>query len=131
MYVADGISIESNAPLRLTNTTSCWGFFTRGILGAHALNEDNLLIDGAWKSEQILLGFSIDLKKLTISLPEQKIEGAEVFFNELIDKRGSHFLTLLEVQQLRWHLEHFQATNEMWKTIKAPTDILLGALRRK
>ena len=71
-------------------------------------------------------GFPCNLENLTISLPEQKMGGAKVFPNALFDKRGSHFLTLLEVHQMRGNLEHFQTTNEMWKTIKAPTDILLG-----
>ena len=39
---------------------------------------------------------------------------------------GPQLTTILNVQQLRGQLEHFQATNEVWKLIKGPTDALLG-----
>ena len=114
MYVDGGIFIELKIPLRLTNTTICWEFFSRGILGEQASGEDKMSIDGTWESGQILIGFAFNLKDITISLPEQNMTGAKVFFSDLFGKQGSHFLTLLEVQQPRGHLEHFQTTNEMW-----------------
>ena len=59
------------------------------------------------------------------------MDGAKIYFDELFDKQGSQCLTLLEVQQLRGNPEHFQTTNGMWETIKAPTDMLLDIQTRK
>ena len=40
--------------------------------------------------------------------------------------KNSQVIQLLEVRQLRGHLEHFQATDAVWEIAKWPTDALLG-----
>ena len=125
-YADDGIFIEINARRRLNATAACWGFFAKCILGLGATSDGKLAQEGTWESQKILIGFAFYLRHLTISLPENKRDGAEIFCVSLSDERGPHFLTLLEAQQLRGYLEHFQTTNEMWKIVKGPTDRLLS-----
>ena len=39
----------------------------------------------------------------------------------------TQWITLLEMQQLRGDIEHFQSTNEVWRFVKHPADLLLGS----
>ena len=82
--------------------------------------------EGARAPRRILLGFTFNLDRPTITLPGEKIAGARVLPNSLLEMKGSQLVTTAEVQQLRGHLEHPQTTNEVWKLANGPDDSLLG-----
>ena len=126
MHADDGISIEIATPKRSAHTIECWERPARGIIGTSAINEDKLQVEGQWQPVQIILGFVVDLKELTITLPHHQVANARVFIDELLAKNGSHFLTIIELLQLRGNLEHFSTTNGVWRLIKNATGKLLG-----
>lgn len=126
LYVGDGIFVERGIAERLAGTTTCWEFLTRGVLGHTAINLNNLDEEGNLESHQILLGFTFDLTRPTIALPEEKMDGARILFGHFFSLKHSQAIRLLEVQQLRGRLEHFHATNDVWGIAKGPTDALLG-----
>ena len=83
LYVDDGIFVEVNVPGRLRATPQCWEYLVSGVLGLGAINTDKLGEEGAWGSQQILLGFVFNLDNLTITSPDEKIDGANVLFSHL------------------------------------------------
>ena len=126
MYVDDGIFIELSIPERLAATTERWEYIARGLLGQDALNAGKLKTEGSWEKQQIMLGFVFNLERLTISPPEGKIDGAKVLFGRFLESDRSQRIALLEMQQLRGHVEHSQSTSLVWKLAKHPSDLLLG-----
>ena len=118
MYAGDGIFAEVAAPERMAASTQCWEHLAKGILGRDAINEEKLGTEGTWESQQILLDFIFNLDELTITIHEEKIACAKILFSKFFDMAGSQFATLLEMQQLRGHIEHFQSTSEIWKLVK-------------
>ena len=125
LYVDDGIFIEVNMRERLSGTTACWGHLTKGVLGADATNLDKLDEEGHWESQKILLGFTFDLSRLAITLPEEKMAGVRILLDHFFDVKRSQVMQLLEVQQLRGHMEHFRSTNEVWGIVKGPLALCL------
>ena len=73
-----------------------------------------------------MLGSDINSKLLTISLPEAKIAGDRVLFEKLYETRGCRTLEVITSQQIRGHVEHFKASNALWKFLTGPIDLLLG-----
>ena len=125
LYVDGGIFVELNIPERLSATAHCWEWLTRGMLGRAAINVDKLSEAGACESHRVLLGFVFNLDTVTITLPDAEIGDAKALFSTFLLTMGSQMVTLLDSQQLRGHIEHFQSTNEVWKLATGPTDALL------
>ena len=125
LYVDDGLLFDiKNAIRQLANTTT-WEAITVGVLGDEAINQDKLDEEGDWSHTHTMLGFDIDSSTLSISLPDVKVAGARVLFEQLAEKTGPHVLEVVTLQQIRGHVEHFKSTNSMWKFLTGPIDLLL------
>ena len=72
-----------------------------------------------------MLGFNLNSHTLEISLPDVKVAGDRVLFQQLADGIGSHALEVVTLQQIRGHIEHFKAPNAMWRFLTGPIDLLL------
>ena len=126
MYLGDWVFREINFDRRLASTTTCWEFFARGILGLDAINNEKSAQEGTWDPHRILIGFVFDFHNLAISLQGGNGGRAEIFPAAIFEKRGPQSPPLLETQQLRGYLYHFQTTNEVWEIAKDPSDRLLA-----
>ena len=49
-----------------------------------------------------------------------------MLFSQFWEADRSQGITLLQMQQLRGHIEHFQSTSLVWRFVKHPADLLLG-----
>ena len=72
-----------------------------------------------------MLGFDINSSTLEISLPVAKVAGDRVLFEQLVDRRGSRALEVVMLQRVRGHIEHFRASNAIWKFLTGPIDLVL------
>ena len=125
MYVDDGIFVELRQPVRMQTSTLVWEKFTRGLLGRSSINLDKMKEEGQWSNRHIILGIEFDTDSLQVRLPDAKIAGARILFEELLDKRDSQILCVKTLQQIRGVMEHFKTVNTIWMHLTAPVDALM------
>ena len=128
LYVDDGLLFEVRGAIRQRAHALTWETITIGLLGRHAINLEKLEEEeeGRWGGSHTMLGFDINSRLLTISLPDAKIAGARVLFEKLFETRGFRTLEVITLQQIRGHVEHFKAPNALWEFLTRPIDLLLG-----
>ena len=61
---------------RLENVAGRWEYICRVLLGSTSINLDKLDGEGEWRESQIVLGFEVNVGKLTIKLPDVQISNA-------------------------------------------------------
>ena len=125
LYVDDGVFSDVKMPIRQLANTLVWESTTLGLLGPKSLNLDKMKEEGDRGTTHTMLGFNINSEFLTITLPEAKVTGAWFLFDGLRQKAGSRTFGILELQQVRGHIEHFEASNAIWKFLTGPIDALL------
>ena len=76
------------------------------VIGADALNKDNLEVECLWSSKQIVLGRELDLDLYSITLPSEKIIGSKNLLGLPCFGHGNRILTLRGAQELRGNMTH-------------------------
>ena len=71
-----------------------------------------------------MLGSGVDFSYLAIRLPEAKVTGTRILFDQLQEKDFSRAIEVNTLQQERGHIEHFGTSNPMWKLVSLPIDTL-------
>ena len=120
-YVGKGSLFDIRHEIRPHANAITWESITVGLLGSKALNLNNLEEEGACRHIHTVLGFGIDSESLRITLPEAKIAGDLVLFDQL-EKNGALALEVVTIQQIRGHIEHFRASNAIWEFLTGPID---------
>ena len=72
-----------------------------------------------------MLGFDINSELLHITLPGDKIAGARVLSDQMLGNVGSGAIEVATLQQIRGHIEHFRASNAIWRFLTGPIDFSL------
>ena len=72
LFVDDAIFIEPCLGARREMVIECWENVCRGLLGEDAINDAKMKVEGQWSHTHILLGFEVNVEKLTIRLPTAK-----------------------------------------------------------
>ena len=110
LYVGDGVLFEIRKLTRQGTNETLRGHIAVGLLGRNSLNWPKLEEGGKWKETQTMLGFDIDAHPMTISIPDAKISGSRVLFDNLNESQGSMEIEAVTPQQVRGHVEHFKAS---------------------
>ena len=101
LYVGDGLLFDLKISMRQQANTLVWESTTLGLLGPKALNMDKLQEEGRWRNAHTMLGFDIDSESQRITLPEAKVAGGRVLFDQLGEKAGPRALEVVTHQQIR------------------------------
>ena len=126
LFVDDGILIEPDIAGRLEQSATTWECGSFLVIGNDALNEEKLRIEGEWKSLHIILGYEVDFENFTITLPSEKIIGAQVLLQSPCFTPGNRLLSLHDVQELRGNMTHWQGANHIWRFLAEPINRMLS-----
>ena len=125
MYVDDGISVEIDQTVRLKASTSAWEFFTMGLLGRNAINEDKLKEDGQWSHSHIILGMEFYADSLCVRIPGAKVDGARILLEQILEEKGSRLLHVKTLHRIRGIMDHSKHANVVRAYLAAPVDSLV------
>ena len=96
-----------------------------GLLAPQSLNVAKLAEEGKWCPAHAIRRLEIDSEFPRITLPEAKIAGDRVLFDQLGGKIGSSALELVTPQQIRGGVEHFRASSGIWRFLTGRIDLAL------
>ena len=100
LFADGGILIEPDIAGRLDQSAITWGRGSFLVIGNDALNKDKLTLEGAWRPMRIILGCEVNLEDFTITLPSEKIIGAQVLLRSPCFAPGNILISLRDVQEL-------------------------------
>ena len=121
IFADDAIFIEPKMGYRLENVAWCWEYVCCRMLGPPAINREKLDLEGKWEESQIILGFDVNVEKLTIELPKVKISNAnESIMNNMIG-HGKRVVTVKCVQNLRGLFNHWRYSGRFWHHFRRPS----------
>ena len=72
-----------------------------------------------------MLGFAIGSDASAIRLPDAKVAGARILFDQLREKAYSSAIESHTLQKVRRPIGHVSAPNSMWELVAGPVDTLL------
>lgn len=126
MYVDDCMLIECPVGKRLSACVSCWEWSCKQIFGDDSINEEKKREEGSWSETATLLGFEVDTNRMTVKLPDEKVQQARssVLSTEL--SPGNYAVTIKTLQHLRGLCVHWLTCNIFWQCLCRPIDILLS-----
>ena len=69
--------------------------------------------------------FDVNSSHMAIQLPEAKIDGSRIHFEQFGQLYPSRDVEVRPIQQLRVDIEHFRASNSMWNMLTCRIDLPL------
>ena len=101
ILVDDAILVEPVIGLRPWVSADCYEKGVKMMLGKEAVNAEKDAIEGAFKTEQVIWGLTMNTETEQVSLPERRIlKGAHLLADPAFDV-GSKTLCLRQLQQFR------------------------------
>ena len=126
LFVDDAIFIEPDLGCREELVISCWEYVCRSLLGKTAINDGKLDLEGTWKEEHIILGFEVNVDKLTIKHPTAKRIDAWHFFDDHMLNPGNRIIAVRKIQEMRGLINHWSCACRFWHYIVSPVNALLS-----
>ena len=126
LFVDDAIFIEPHLGKRQQLVITSWEYVCRRLLGDSAINNKKRDEEGMWQTQHILLGFEVDVNKLTIRVPTAKRADALERVNQPMFRPGNRIITVKAVQELRGSINHWRYANRFWHFMASPINALLA-----
>ena len=120
LFADDGILIEPDIAGRLEQIAATWGRGSFLAIGNDALNKSKLIIEGLWNSLCNVLGYDVNFGDFTITLPGEKVIGAQVLIRSPCFTPGNRLISLRDVQELQFNMTHWRGANHIWRFLSEP-----------
>lgn len=126
LFVDDAIFIEPNLGERKEQVVACWEYVCRQLLGSSSINMEKVHLEGSWQESHIILGFDINVDKLTIRLPAAKQMDAWHVISDPMLNPGNRVITMAKIQELRGLINHWSYSCRFWHYVASPVNGLMS-----
>ena len=126
IYVDDAIWVKNAFGSRLTGSVEAWEWACERILNGGSFNDIKPKLEGEWRTQAMILGFTVDAETNWISAPGPKITAARnlILSDEFMP--GNNQIRLKTMQKLRGPCQHWLIASSFWEITLQTVDSLFG-----
>eukprot|EP00971_Amphidinium_carterae_P224535 4454252-Amphidinium_carterae.1 len=121
ILVDDAVLVEPMVGNRASISASCYEENTKALLGEGAINQEKVVLEGAYSHEATVWGLTMNTHTGTIGLPEQRLLKGAHLLALPVYSTGNYEITLKDLQKLR-------GTAQSWTPVLPGLRLVLRAI---